>query len=97
MILYRPVGTAELNLIAESGYHSFPPRLPEQPIFYPVLNRRYACQVYREFPINLVIRKNELSGMPARSAVMAPFLLVLFPITLSSWPVVPAKIRKRGN
>lgn len=45
MILYRPVGTAELNLIAASGYQAFPPRLPEQPIFYPVLNQKYACEI----------------------------------------------------
>ena len=36
--LYRPVGKNELALIAESGFTAFPPRLPEQPIFYPVLN-----------------------------------------------------------
>ena len=34
MILYRPVGTKELALIEESGYTRYPPRLPEQPIFY---------------------------------------------------------------
>ena len=45
MYLYRPVGTAELNLIAESDYHQFPPRLPEQPIFYPVLNEEYAVEI----------------------------------------------------
>lgn len=45
MILYRPVGTAELELIEKSGYKCFPPRLPEQPIFYPVLNREYACEI----------------------------------------------------
>jgi len=45
MILYRPVGTAELDLIAQSGYKSFPPRLPEQPIFYPVLNKKYAQEI----------------------------------------------------
>lgn len=45
MILYRPVGTAELDLIAESDYEKFPPRLPEQPIFYPVINRKYACEI----------------------------------------------------
>ena len=33
MILYRPVGTKELELIKESGYRKYPPRLPEQPIF----------------------------------------------------------------
>ena len=45
MILYRPVGTAELKLIEESGYKEFPPRLPEQPIFYPVLNEEYAREI----------------------------------------------------
>lgn len=45
MILYRPVGEKELTLIAESGYTAFPPRLPEQPIFYPVLNERYASEI----------------------------------------------------
>lgn len=45
MILYRPVGSAELRLIAESGYRAFPPRLPDQPIFYPVLNREYAREI----------------------------------------------------
>lgn len=45
MILYRPVGAHELALIAESGYTRFPPRLPEQPIFYPVLNEQYALEI----------------------------------------------------
>lgn len=45
MILYRPVGEQELKLIAESGYTAFPPRLPEQSIFYPVLNERYAAEI----------------------------------------------------
>ena len=45
MMLYRPVGEAELKLIAESGYKAFPPRLPDQPIFYPVLNEKYASEI----------------------------------------------------
>lgn len=45
MILYRPVGTKELELIEESGYKKFPPRLPDQPIFYPVLNEEYASEI----------------------------------------------------
>ena len=45
MILYRPVGLDEMELIASSGYSAFPPRLPEQPIFYPVLNLEYADQI----------------------------------------------------
>ena len=47
--LYRPVGQYELDLVAASGYRAFPPRLPEQPIFYPVLNRQYAEQIAREW------------------------------------------------
>jgi hypothetical protein len=45
MVWYRPVGQAELDLIAESGYRAFPPRLPQQPIFYPVLNEKYASEI----------------------------------------------------
>jgi hypothetical protein len=43
--LYRPVGPEELRLIEESGWRAFPPRLPEQPIFYPVLSEGYAAQI----------------------------------------------------
>ena len=45
MRLYRPVGEKEYNLIMESDFIAFPPRLPEQPIFYPVLNERYATEI----------------------------------------------------
>jgi hypothetical protein len=47
--LYRPVGTKELQLIEASGWKAFPPRLPEQPIFYPVTNEGYARQIAREW------------------------------------------------
>ncbi|SEG14162.1 hypothetical protein SAMN05421819_1933 [Bryocella elongata] len=43
--LYRPVGQRELELIAESGYTAFPPRLAGQPIFYPVLTEEYARHI----------------------------------------------------
>jgi hypothetical protein len=46
--LFRPVGQKELDLIAKSGFKRFPPRLPDQPIFYPVLNREYAAQIARD-------------------------------------------------
>src|SRR5258708_4404619 len=52
IILYRPVGPKELALIAASGYREFPPRLPEQPIFYPVLNEEYARQIAREWNVS---------------------------------------------
>ena len=44
MILYRPVGLQELALIYDSGMQAFPARLPQQPIFYPVLQLEYARQ-----------------------------------------------------
>ena len=47
--LYRPVGAKELALIETSGFTKFPPRLPEQPIFYPVLNEEYATQIARDW------------------------------------------------
>lgn len=49
MKLYRPVGLSELKLIEQSGMTKFPPRLPDQPIFYPVLNKKYACQIAKEW------------------------------------------------
>src|ERR1044072_4987154 len=52
-ILYRPVGLKELELIRECSFTSFPPRLPEQPIFYPVLNEEYATQIARDWNARL--------------------------------------------
>ena len=49
MILYRPVGVKELELIAATNWTAFPPRLPQQPIFYPVLNFAYAEQIARDW------------------------------------------------
>lgn len=39
----------KLELIRQSGFTEFPPRLPEQPIFYPVLNEEYATQIARDW------------------------------------------------
>lgn len=49
MILYRPVGPWELALIEEMGMTGFPPRLHDQPIFYPVLQFEYAEQIARDW------------------------------------------------
>lgn len=57
MILYRPVGQKEYALIKESGFRKFPPRLPEQPIFYPVLNQKYAEEICKKWNI-----KDKVSG-----------------------------------
>jgi len=47
--LYRPVGQRELDLIAASEFRAFPPRLPSQPIFYPVVSLEYAVQIACEW------------------------------------------------
>jgi hypothetical protein len=49
MFLYRPVGLEELLLVFASGMKAYPPRLPGQPIFYPVMNEKYAVQIAREW------------------------------------------------
>lgn len=49
MNLWRPTGINELKLIYESGMRSFPARLIDQPIFYPVTNHEYASQIARDW------------------------------------------------
>jgi len=49
--LYRPVGPKELELIEGSGWKAFPPRLAEQPIFYPVVQEAYAMRIARDWNV----------------------------------------------
>jgi len=49
--LYRPVNDVELDLIKNLEFKAFPPRLPEQPIFYPVTNEEYAIQITKEWNV----------------------------------------------
>jgi hypothetical protein len=49
--LWRPVGPEELELIRRTGMRAFPPRLPEQPIFYPVLSEQYAVKIARDWNV----------------------------------------------
>jgi hypothetical protein len=51
VVLYRPVGPEELELIKESGWKKFPERLFWQPIFYPVLNEEYAVQIAKDWNV----------------------------------------------
>jgi hypothetical protein len=67
--LYRPVGSQELELIKASGYREFPPRLPEQPIFYPVLNEEYATQIAQRWNV-----QDYGSGYVTRFQVNAEFV-----------------------
>jgi hypothetical protein len=62
MILYRPVGHRELELLYDRGMRAFPPRLPDQPIFYPVLNAGYA----REIAANWNTKSGTFAGYVTR-------------------------------
>jgi hypothetical protein len=67
--LFRPVGQKELELIRESSFKEFPPRLPEQPIFYPVLTEEYATQIARDWNA-----KHEGVGYVTRFCVRTEYL-----------------------
>lgn len=49
--LWRPVGPEELALVEATGMSAFPPRLPEQPIFYPVTTEAYAIKIARDWNV----------------------------------------------
>lgn len=49
--LWRPVGPEELALIRQPGMRAFPPRLPDQPIFYPVTTEEYAIKIARDWNV----------------------------------------------
>ena len=49
--LFRPTGPKELALLKEAGFKKWPPRLPEQPIFYPVTNERYAIEIASDWNV----------------------------------------------
>lgn len=49
--LWRPTGPEELALVEASGWRRWPPRLPDQPIFYPVLNEDYAIRIARDWNV----------------------------------------------
>lgn len=78
--LFRPVGQAELDLIVASGMRAFPPRLEEQPIFYPVATVEYARLIASDwnvrdpasghvgYVLRFRVRKEFLDRHPAREA-----------------------------
>ncbi|MFQ3227056.1 MAG: hypothetical protein ACI8RW_000437 [Porticoccaceae bacterium] len=49
--MYRPTGPQELELVKDSRYTAWPPRLPGQPIFYPVTNEQYAKEIATQWNI----------------------------------------------
>lgn len=67
--MYRPVGPKELELLKSSGFRRWPPRLPEQPIFYPVTNERYAIEIASRWNV-----KDDLVGYVTRFSVRRSFM-----------------------
>ena len=67
--LYRPTGPTELALVRGSGFRRWPPRLPEQPIFYPVTNQRYAEEIASNWNV-----KASGAGFVTRFAVRKAFM-----------------------
>lgn len=51
VVCYRPTGPEELKLVEDSGFRRWPPRLPEQPIFYPVTNQKYAEEIAQRWNV----------------------------------------------
>jgi hypothetical protein len=72
VVLYRPVGVKELDLIRASGFTGFPPRLVGQPFFYPVTNEAYAAQIARDW--NVKDPASGHRGFVTRFRVLADFL-----------------------
>jgi hypothetical protein len=50
-MLWRPTGPKELDLVKQAGWRRWPPRIPEQPIFYPVLTQDYATRIARDWNV----------------------------------------------
>lgn len=69
VVMYRPTGPEELALVEAADFRRWPSRLPEQPIFYPVTNERYA----REIAVRWNIRDSGV-GYVTRFRVRKPFV-----------------------
>ena len=69
VVLYRPTGRNELALVAASGFKRWPPRLPGQPIFYPVTNERYASEIAEKWNV-----RDSGYGAVTKFAVRASFM-----------------------
>ncbi|RUL78338.1 hypothetical protein [Dyella choica] len=69
VVLFRPVGPEELELLQQNQFRRWPPRLPEQSIFYPVANERYACEIAERWNV-----KDSKYGAVTRFCVRGDFM-----------------------
>lgn len=67
--VWRTLLGALLTLIKALGMREFPPRLPDQPIFYPVLTEASAVQIARDWNVQA-----SGSGFVTRFEVLKSFL-----------------------
>ena len=67
--LYRPTGPKELELVKKADFKKWPPRLPEQPIFYPVTNEKYAIEITSDWNV-----KNDGIGYVTKFEVNKNFI-----------------------
>ncbi len=74
--MYRPTGPEELALVKSSGFTCWPPRLPDQPIFYPVTNEPYAIEIARDWNVRasgygcvtrFAVRKSFVDNFPVQT------------------------------
>ena len=68
--LYRPIGPEELKLLEASAFKRWPPRLPEQPIFYPVTNEQYAVEIASKWNV-----RDSGAGHVTRFEVSSDFMV----------------------
>ena len=91
--LYRPTGPEEMGLLRASGFLRWPPRLAEQPIFYPVTNEQYAIEIAQRWNIKdsgvgyvtrFQVREAFMQHYAAASAAqMMPFWVTSAPTLLT--------------
>ena len=65
----RPTGAEELELLKQSGFRRWLPRLPEQPIFYAVTDEDYARQIAIQWNV-----KGSGTGYVTRFTVRRSFI-----------------------
>ncbi len=82
VLLYRPIGQAELDLIRSANMRAFPPRLAWQPIFYPVLSEDYAVQIARDW--NTTDAASGFAGYVTRFRVKRAYLAQFAPQTVGT-------------
>lgn len=49
--LWRPAGPKELALVEATGWREWPPRLPDQPVFSPVLHEDYDTKIAQDWHV----------------------------------------------